>query len=106
MLASVLYFSIIALFLGYLTLDTFENQPVWLEITRKSENELFSTNFEGKCAIKLVHGVTKTGAVTKHAKGLQQQHLSFKKAHIASVKKKRKKKTEKKILLWLFTPFN
>ena len=78
MWASVLYFSIIALFLGYLTLDTFENQPVWLEITRKSENELFSTNFEGKCAIKLVYGVTETGAVTKHVKGLQQQHLLFK----------------------------
>ena len=33
---------------------TFESQPVCLEITRKSKNELFSTNFEGKCAIKLV----------------------------------------------------
>ena len=33
---------------------TIESQPVCLEITRKSKNELFSTNFEGKCANKLV----------------------------------------------------
>ena len=30
---------------------------VCLKITSKSENELFSMNFEGKCAIKLVHGL-------------------------------------------------
>ena len=46
-----------------LQIHTFENQPVCLKMTSKSENELFSMDFEGKCAIELVHGLSKTGGI-------------------------------------------
>ena len=38
---------------------TFQNQPVCFKITCESENELLNMNFQGKCAIKLVHGLPK-----------------------------------------------
>ena len=40
-------------------LYTFQNQPVCFKITSESENELLNMNFQGKCAIKLVHGLPK-----------------------------------------------
>ena len=38
---------------------TFQNQPVCLKITSESENELLNMNFQGKYAIKFVHGLPK-----------------------------------------------
>ena len=37
----------------------FQSQPVCLKIASKSENELLSMNFKGKCAIKLLYGLPK-----------------------------------------------
>ena len=38
-----------------------QNQPACFKITSESENELLNMNFQGKCAIKFVHGLPKLG---------------------------------------------
>ena len=70
---------------------TFESQRVCLEITRKSKNELFSTNFEGKCANKLVE-LPKLKLLRDMSKVISNNIFYLNtvclKANIASVKKK------------------